>query len=251
MNDNLWFHKKVFLFLVTSSAFGFLITACGPSQAAVDATAAQAAAVSFANQTAHAPTAVPTYTPSPTATLTPAPSPTPTNTPTVTFTPTPWLFAAALRLEDLPAGYRRMSPDELVSLEKNLSDGEIGFGFINDTSSQFIFGILYSYPSRVEQLTFDRMLPEMTSVFSNATGAQETPEPLTGVDNIGDIQEGATFVTKQMGSDMRTELLLFRRDEICAFLFEFYPVGDEPDVAIVAVGQLLDERFSQVLGSRP
>jgi hypothetical protein len=80
-----------------------LLTACGPSQQDLDATATQNAANTFATLTAEAPTLTPTstntplptdtptptLTPSPTLTPTPTATPEPTATPTVTLIPTP------------------------------------------------------------------------------------------------------------------------------------------------------------------
>jgi len=92
--------KKIILFSI-GAMISIFFTACGPSQAELDATATQAAAEQFATQTADAPTTTPTFTststqtPTFTPTLTPTPTPTftptstPTQTPTATTTPTP------------------------------------------------------------------------------------------------------------------------------------------------------------------
>ncbi|OQY16467.1 MAG: hypothetical protein B6I35_15810 [Anaerolineaceae bacterium 4572_32.2] len=75
--------------------FGFLmilsLTACGPSQAELDAEATESATASFATQTAEAPTHTPTITVThtPTATQTPTATPTSTRTPTPSRTATP------------------------------------------------------------------------------------------------------------------------------------------------------------------
>ena len=86
-SPQIWFSLLV---LIVLSIF---LSACGPSQAELDATATQGAADNFATQTAQAPTATATFTPSPTATATFTPSPTatatPTSTPIPTLTPTP------------------------------------------------------------------------------------------------------------------------------------------------------------------
>lgn len=91
---------RIILTLVTLLIAGTL-SACGPSQEELSATAAQAAVDTFATQTAAVPTSTPTatsthtHTPTPTATAThththtPAPTDTPTITPTNTPTDTP------------------------------------------------------------------------------------------------------------------------------------------------------------------
>ncbi|MGB2962513.1 MAG: hypothetical protein WBB69_00820 [Anaerolineales bacterium] len=59
----------------------FLLSACGPSEADIQATGTQVAAELYGTQTALAPTITPTITPTPTETLTPTPTFTLTNTP--------------------------------------------------------------------------------------------------------------------------------------------------------------------------
>jgi hypothetical protein len=75
--------KKVNLLLICLMG-GLLISACGPSQAELNATTTRIAANVFATQTA----AVPTATSTPTETSTPTRTPRPTGTPTPTHTPT-------------------------------------------------------------------------------------------------------------------------------------------------------------------
>jgi TolB protein len=76
-------------FILFSFLICTILAACGPSPAELEATSTQFAADLFATQTAQAPTATATFTPSPTATATLLPSPTATNTPVPTFTPRP------------------------------------------------------------------------------------------------------------------------------------------------------------------
>jgi hypothetical protein len=84
--------KKNTTILLTISVF-FLLAACGPSQADLDATATKVMADEFARQTAEAPTATPLPTDAPNPTDTPVPTdtpePTPTESPMPTITNTP------------------------------------------------------------------------------------------------------------------------------------------------------------------
>jgi hypothetical protein len=75
--------KRIFL----GSALIFMLSACGPSEADMQATVTQVAFELFGTQTALAPTATLTFTP--TITPTPTDTATPTATPTVTNTPRP------------------------------------------------------------------------------------------------------------------------------------------------------------------
>jgi hypothetical protein len=77
------------------------LSACGPSQAEMNATVTQGAANIFATLTAQAPTATPTFTPSPTSTATPI----------STSTPTPVLFLGPVSkylpsADELPANFK-------------------------------------------------------------------------------------------------------------------------------------------------
>lgn len=65
----------------------FMLSACKPSEAEMQATVTQVAAELYGTQTELAPTATPTDTPTPTQT--PTDTPTPTHTPTFTNTPRP------------------------------------------------------------------------------------------------------------------------------------------------------------------
>lgn len=70
--------KTKYLFVLLIFLLTSVLAACGPSQAQVDATAAQVAANDAATQTALAPTVTPTSTSTPTITPSPTPTPTPT-----------------------------------------------------------------------------------------------------------------------------------------------------------------------------
>lgn len=77
--------------LLLSLMYVLLLGACKPTQAKIDATITQIAANIFATETALAPTATQTFTPSPTSTVTPTAAatraPLPTDTPTATKDP--------------------------------------------------------------------------------------------------------------------------------------------------------------------
>jgi TolB protein len=104
--------------LLTSGA----LSACGPSQADLDATATVIAADIFAAQTVAAPTATltPTVTSTPTFTHTPAPTPTHTSTPTPTHTPSPTSTPTATHTPTrtpTPTHTPTPLPDAVVSAE--------------------------------------------------------------------------------------------------------------------------------------
>jgi len=246
--------KKLLLQVLTIVLLSIALVACGPSQAELDATATQAAADTFGTQTAQAPTATPTFTPSPTATATNTPTPTftatPTNTPTITPTPTPQWMGAGLVLGDMPTGFREMTEKEIGPLKQNLPDNSISFGFTNTSGTQIVMGYLISYPSQAEQLAFDGMLPDMLKLFASAYGATTTPESIPGLDGLGVSRAASMFVAERGGVALRWENILFRRGEIGAFLFVVCPDGEKPAVPGADLAYLLDGRIDQKLTSQ-
>jgi hypothetical protein len=241
--------KKITAVLIVISMIGGVLAACGPSQADVNATATQVAINGSATQTALAPTATPTKTPTPTATSTPTATatptltPTPVNTPTITPTPVPAWWEAVLVLEDLPKGFRPMTEDDLSALYQTMPPGTIGFGFIDEAKTQVIMGFYAPLPSRAEQIAFDNILPDTAVLMATAAGATTAPEAITGMDDVGDARSALTFLIPGGGFDMRVDFTLFRRGEVAAFLYTFYPDGDQPVFSAGELARLLDMRI--------
>ena len=220
-----------------------ILTACGPSQTELDATATQAAADIFATLTAQAPTATPTFTPSPTATITP----TPTHTPT----PTPGLSAVALTLGDLPGGFEPMPAAQLSEMQQAFPEGANLFAFDDNGRSQSIIGILIPYSSRAEQTAFDAALPQFVGVFATAVGAGTNPKNLHGGGDVGEARAGITSVSQVGSLSLRWDIVGFRRGRAAVLLIVAYPDGDKPAVPIGDLGRLLDKRILEFLGSHP
>lgn len=245
--------KKFFLQIPILVLLTLAAAACGQSQAELDARDTQAAADIFGTQTAQVPTATPTSTPSPTVANTPTitASPTMTLTPTykatATPTPTPQWMDAGLALDDLPAGFREMTVQELSPLTKNLPPNSLAFGFSNDGSVQIVMGYLISYPSPAEQIAFDRLIPDMLELFASAYGATTPPEAIQGLEDLGKTRDGSLFLAEGGEIDLQWANILFRRGEVGAFLFVVHPVGDEPAVPAGDLAHLLDERLGEAL----
>lgn len=243
--------KTVMSLAIISLLISVILSACGPSQAELDATATQVAANIFATQTAQAPTATPTFTPSPSPTATPTATPTPTSTPTITPTPTPRLLAVALTLGDLPAGFKAMPPEQIRNTEQNLPKGASAFGFSNDRLGLVIIGFLVPMSTRADQAAYDNALPQFTEVFAAAVGAGANPKELRGLDDIGEVRAGVTSVNKVGSLSLRWDILGFRRGEVGVLLIVSYPDGDKPAVPIGDLARLLDERISKFLATNP
>jgi hypothetical protein len=229
-----------------------ILSACGFSPAEQAGTATQALLNNYATQTALAPTATPTETATPTATSTPTVTATPistptlTNTPTITPTPLPAWYNAVLVLGDLPKGFTPMAEDEISAMEQNSLQGAIGFGFIDEVKSQVIMGVYEPVPSRAEQITLDKILPDTASLLATSIGALESPQAITGMDDIGDSHYAVTFLVDGGGFDMRVDLTLFRRGEVVVTLYIFYPDGDQPVFTAGELAWMLDQRIIQL-----
>lgn len=224
------------------------LSACGPSQAELDATATQVAADIFATQTALAPTITPTFTPTPTFIPSPTPTitPSPTRTRTITPTTVPPLMAAVLTLGDLPDGFSSMPEQDLAEMSESLPEDATVFAFTDDEGAQMIMGVLMSYGSRQEQIAFDQMLPSMLDMLTSPIGGDAPLEPLTGLDDIGESREGVTFLADTQGESMHWDVMVFRRGEVAEILYYMYPEQDEPVMPFHEIARLLDERLKML-----
>jgi hypothetical protein len=240
-----------------SLLIGAILSACGPSPAEQAGTATQAAANIFATQTAQAPTATPTFTPSPTATPTATPTPTstptptPTETATITPTPTPDLMAVAPALDDLPAGFVEVPQEFLSEAQQSMPEDGYFFEFADQSGLQMIMGMLFSVPDRAEQATYDAMLPQLVEAFSAALGAEPDIQTLAGLDEIGESRAGISSVGPLMAIPMRWDVIGFRRGEVVAILIVGHPDGDGPLMPIVDFAHLVDERIQNFLAAKP
>ncbi len=231
--------KTIILVWLVMSA---LLTACGPSPEEQAATATQGAANIFATLTAEAPTATMTFTPSPTATPTPTITPTPTTTPTVTPTPTPQWMTTVLSLEDLPDGFRAMTTTEIDNFY--LPAKTNSFGFIDEANIQIVLGFLRPLETRIDQRTFDEGMPDLIAIFSGVAAQSSQPKALTGLDDIGEMRSGSSFVTTTAGLSFYYEVMLFRRGKVGVALFAICLEGDQLAVAAGDLARLIDGRLS-------
>ncbi len=231
--------RTIVLVLLVMSAF---LTACGLSPEEQAATKTKGAADIFATLTAQAPTATLTFTPSPTATATPTVTPTPTATPTVTPTPTPQWMATVLSLEDLPDGFRAMTTKEIDNFYLPAKTNT--FGFIDEANIQIVLGFLRPLETRIDQRAFDEGMPELIDIFSPGSSTGSKPKTLTGLDDIGEMRSGSSFVTTTAGLSFYYELVLFRRGNVGVALFAICLEGDQLAVPAGDLARLIDGRLS-------
>ncbi len=255
--------KTPLSFISISLLIVIMVSACGPSQAALDATTTQIAADIFATQTAQAPTITPTFTPSltptltwtptrtplPTNTSTPIPTSTPTRTPTPTPRPAPLLLSVALTQDDLPAGFKAVPAAQLQSLEQRLPGGSVAFGFADTGSTQTVIGFLYPVYTAASQAEFDERLPQLAKVMGMAVGAETDTKDLRGLGDIGDARAGISTVGKMVGVSLRWDILGFRRGKIAALVLAAYPDGNKPLVPTADLARVVDKRAARFLAT--
>lgn len=262
---------RLFLFV------SFILSACGTSQAELEATASVEAANVFTTQTALVPTDTPTFTPTPTDTPTPTltytPTPTPTRTPTPTATPnlTATAYEATieavlvtqhveqtataavaekrakiitgglLTLDDLPTGFTFLDEKNLPSTE-GLPAGSRSFGLSNSLEIQQMFivsGYLSPYDTPTEQDTFDKREPILVEAIGKALGGAN-PRKITTIANLGDTRAGIV----SNGNPFRSEVIIFRRGSVGVTIFAMYTNTVKPVMSLVDMARLIDERLS-------
>lgn len=213
-----------------------LLSACGPSQAELDATASQAAAVMFATQTAEAPTS----TPIPTST------PTPTKIPTATPTPQPDPNAMlGWKLLELPSTFIAISPDGYgtgsgdEAFTINLGDGtqktyliENSFVFFDEERFEFVFGYTALFPTKSDQDVFDALVQQLPKP-GNVLPLNELEQ--LPIEDIGDSSAGVTGI---IDAGRRMDHVRFRVGDIGAFVFIRYPDGQSPSIAVNHLAQV-------------
>lgn len=219
-------------------AMGFLLVACGPSQAVLDATSTQISADIFATQTALAPT--------PTETATPTPIPSPTQTPTTRPEPS----EATITLADLPTSFDEMPAEIVDDLKSDLTGdpypAEAVFAFWDIGGPEFLIGFTTIVATEDDQAQLDSVLSTftefflrgMTSVFGASLSQEiETLSPLEG---IGELAVGVTTVVEYRDDPLRFDVIGFRRETIAAWVVHIYIDGAQTNVSVDEVARRLD-----------
>lgn len=223
-----------------------VMSGCGPT--------VEEQAATLVAQTAEAASSTPTITPTFTPTSTASP------TQTATATPRP-LSDAALKLEDLPAGFER-EPLEDFDVVPGVGRAfavlvvESGFAFSIDTEVfQVIVGQTELLGLRTEKAQWDQMSEQVAENFVENTavafGSVEVlgMEEIPNLDHIGEQSYGLTGVF-DVDPPFRMDVIFFRRGELGAATWTFYYDGDVPYVPIAEVAEKLDSLIIEVLEER-
>ncbi|MCH7480090.1 MAG: hypothetical protein IIC79_01735 [Chloroflexi bacterium] len=198
-------------------------------------------------------TPTPTNTPLPTSTPTPVPTSTPTPVPTDTPPPTvvPILELSEIRLsvEDLPAGFIVIKPEdfgfstELLSVEGFQVAGV--FAFLELVNTQIVIGFTVDIPTPLEMIGFDLGLQQpgflVDAFIGGLAGADILEqESLADLNDVGDSSTGVTILVDFDGIEMRFTMIVFRRGSAAAFLLLMHPDGTDPTVDIEKLANKLD-----------
>ncbi|RME89295.1 MAG: hypothetical protein D6770_04980 [Anaerolineae bacterium] len=201
----------------------------------------------------------PTPTPLPTATPTPPPPPTAIFTPTASSSEErPDISGAVIVKSDLPADFEEVPPEELGLSPEELSSEnftvENVFAFLNPKTVEIILGFNSLLLTTTERLGFDVAInnPDLFMTgFVQGFGPVESQEELTGFDDIGETALATSVSAKMESVPMKIEMVLFRRENVGAFIAYLYPEGTQTTVTLHDLATTLDARITQMLPLTP
>lgn len=163
-----------------------------------------------------------------------------------------------LRLEDLPAGFTAMPATEIAQLKEELSQDDFVveniFAFMAQEKFQLIMGITTLLQNEQQRQDFDSVLrqPQVLRTLISE-GLEDTEvlaqEPLTNLNDIGDVAGGVSLKVDLEGVLARLEILAFRTNEMGAFIFVMYRDRERPVVPIVEVARTLNSRAQKVVST--
>jgi len=215
------------------------------------------------------PTLTPTDTPIPTKTPTPSPTSTDTPVPTATFMPTrtmtvtptatPDMTSLVLNLDELPFGFEEMDPAEMgLSFENLAAQGfpaESLFAYVNPEIFEVVFGYTAHIGGGLTMAQANLAMSEPEAVqqgFLSGFSAHKIMRSgfLVGLDDIGKNRIGMTVTTNEGGIPMTTEMIVFRREFVLAYVIITYRDGQEQPLTLHDAAKILDARIDSY-DSRP
>lgn len=200
----------------------------------------------------------PTPTPAPTSTPTVTSSPTPTLTPTATLTPTPMpdISTARIFLEELPAGFEELPPDDFrgspITAGENTWQPEETFVFVNAKKFQMIIGMNFFAADQMDRVGFDIAVNQPNMILKqivNEIGTENVREEkiLDGLQDVGDERVAMTMIADMESVTTHVEILLFRRDIIGGMIVSITMEGQDPNISLHDLGKLFDQHIQEVL----
>jgi len=159
-----------------------------------------------------------------------------------------------LLLQDLPTRFQPFSGPDLAEFSQSLSDGdyqpESQFAFQEDKHFQYIMGFITLLAAPEAQAAFDAKLRQANFLEEFAKGFQQGPAgieisekgALKNLEGIGNAIAGLGFTSNIQSIPIRIELVVFRRNQVGAFLWIMYLDGDKPVISADQVAQKLDSR---------
>jgi len=160
-----------------------------------------------------------------------------------------------LQLEDLPAGFQPLSGAELADLSQSLAEGDYHteslFAFQETEHFEYIIGFTTALPTPEAQAAFDAELRQTDFLEEFAKGFKQGAAgigisqkgALPHLEGIGNAIAGLGMTSNIQSIPMRIDLVIFRREQVGAFLWIMYLDGDKPVIPVDQVAQKLDERI--------
>nr|WP_290227333.1 hypothetical protein [Trichocoleus desertorum] len=159
-----------------------------------------------------------------------------------------------LMLQDLPTEFQPLSGPDLAEFSQSLSDGDYKpeslFVFQEDEHFQYIMGFTTLLATPEAQAAFDTELRQANFLEEFAQGFQQgsvgieisKTGALKNLEGIGDAIAGLGFTSNIQSIPIRIELVVFRRNQVGAFLWIMYLDDDKPVISVDQVAQKLDSR---------
>ena len=192
----------------------------------------------------------PTVAPMPILTLLP-PTSAAEPSPSLEGAALPPLSPLALALEDLPPGFVRVDPQaygfhkEALTFQQFSADEVCAYA--HPEGKQMVAGILVGLDSWVEQLAWQaaEANPQaLAEVLLSQVGVQTgSPQPLAGLNGIGENVGGFGLTVQGMGQPARAEAVVFHRKGAGALLVSLWPEGQPPIVPTAELGRRWDGRI--------
>jgi hypothetical protein len=182
-----------------------------------------------------------------------------------------------LTVEDLPAGFKPLSPEvatiiatQLETFKEKLNLANIKtedvFAFINPDTLQVIVGMTANLPQQTDQARFDASLNDLQKPAVQEQMVAELKQQLksipqipvqvvdyktlTGMDKLATTSTGLQVGVNIIGQSVKMDIGIFRREKVGALTAVLYMNGDEPNLSIIDAARKLDSKIIQSTAAR-
>jgi hypothetical protein len=204
--------------------------------------------------------AVPTVTRTPTATPEPTPVLVPQAgdaipSPTSSLMNLPPLSPLALAPEDLPTEFVRVDPGDYGFNQEDLTFQQFSvdevFAYVTPGAGQAVVGLRVDLDTWTEKLGWQLVVASpqiLVDVFLPQADVQASPpDPLSGLEGIGESAGGFGLSAQAEGMTTRAEVVVFDREDAGAILISLRPDGQAPIISTPELARRWDRRIQSAL----